>query len=67
MSIMDRLTDNEGRRYRPPTDRPEDRFLRLSARAVDYGHGLLDIAVASYDYFVLEELPRILNELRPIV
>lgn len=36
----------------------------LAARLIDHGAGLLDIAVSSYDAFVSEELPRIINDLR---
>ena len=53
-----------------------DPFLTLAARLVDHGHGLLDVAMAdrgfsiatapasSYDYFVSDELPRLINDFR---
>ena len=39
----------------------------MPVQLINYGDGLLDIAMASYNYFVQEELPRMINELRPIV
>ena len=47
--------------WAPPTHHP------LAGQLINHGHGLLDIAMASYNYFVEEELPRMVNELRPIV
>ena len=34
---------------------------------MDAGFGLLDISLASYNQFVLEDLPNMVNGLRPIV
>ena len=42
-------------------------MLALSARLIDHGHGLLDVAMASYNNFIQNELPRTVNEMRPIV
>lgn len=48
----------------PPTDKD---VARLAARLIDHGHGLLDISMASYDFMVQEEIPNLINDLRPIV
>lgn len=39
----------------------------LAARLIDHGHGLLDISMASYNFMVQEEIPTLINDLRPIV
>lgn len=44
----------------------EEALLRLSAKLIDHRYGLLDVSVASYNYLVQVELPRMVNELRPI-
>ena len=34
---------------------------------MDHNYGLLDISLTSYNHLVREELPRMINEMRPIV
>lgn len=42
-----------------------DSMLRdLAGKLVDQGYGLLDVALASYNHLMEEDLPRMINELR---
>ena len=36
-------------------------------KLVDHGYGLLDVTLASYNHLIRYELPRMINEMRPIV
>ena len=39
----------------------------LSGKLIDHGHGLLDVSLASYNHLIKIDLPRMINEMRPIV
>lgn len=39
----------------------------LAGRLIDHGWGILDVALSSYNHLVVYEIPRMINDLRPIV
>jgi DNA-directed RNA polymerase beta subunit len=45
----------------------EDWLLTLSGRIIDHNHGIMDPVMSSYNNLILQTLPRMINELRPIV
>lgn len=44
------------------TDMDNAARLSLSALLIDQGHGIVDVAMDSYNYFASEELPRMIND-----
>lgn len=48
-----------------PSD--EEWLLGLSGRIIDHNHGIMDVVMSSYNHLIQQTLPRMINELRPIV
>jgi hypothetical protein len=38
-----------------------------TAKLVDHGFGLLDVSLSSYNHLIRHELPKMINDMRPIV